>query len=246
MYLIRFFTLTVLLGWLAIAFNPYAFAQTKESTSTSSSVIEDTQETVERLIGEGKTYTLGKGDVIEITVRNQPEFSGQFVIGPDGNIQYNFVGDIKAEGLTKEELKEILTKELEKYVKIPEVSVTILAYRSKFVYILGEVGNPGKYPMKGDSVSLRDAIVAAGLPTPDAALRRVYVIKPDTTKPVYKKIDLYLLLYKGILKDNLTLTPGDLVVVPSTIPSEINKALTRLLSPISRAAVVEDLINRNR
>ena len=195
---------------------------------------------------EAGTYTLGKGDVVEITVRNQPEFSGQFAIGPDGNIQYKFVGDIKAEGLTKEELKEFLTKKLERYVKVPEVSVSIVAYRSKFVYILGEVARPGKYPMRGDTVSLRDAIIAAGLPTPDAALRRVYVIKPDTKKPVYRKVDIYLLLYKGILKDNLTLTPGDLVVVPSTIPSEINRALGRLLSPLTIAAVVEDLIDGSR
>ena len=197
-------------------------------------------------IGEGEKYTLGKGDVIEIEVRAQPEFSGKFVIGPDGCIQYRFVGDIKAEGFTKEELKEMLIEKLKRYVKIPEVSITILEYRSKFVYILGEVGRPGKYPMKGDEVDLRDAIIAAGLPTPDAALRRVYVIKPDLEKPTYKKVDLYKLLYKGILKDNLTLTPGDLVVVPATVPSEINRALGKLLSPLTRAAVVEDLIDRNR
>lgn len=197
-------------------------------------------------IGEGELYTLGKGDVIEIIVRNQPEFSGKFVIGPDGNIQYRFVGDIKAEGLTKEELKRVLVEKLKKYVKIPEVSVAILEYRSKFVYILGEVNRPGKYPMMGDKVSLRDAIIAAGLPRDTAALRRVYVIKPDKKKPVYKKVDLYKLLYKGILKEDVTLTPGDLVVVPATVPSEINKALGNLLSPLTRAAVVEDLINRNR
>ncbi len=197
-------------------------------------------------IGEGEIYTLGKGDVIEIEVRAQPEFSGKFVIGPDGCIQYRFVGDIKAEGFTKEEFKKILVEKLKKYIKVPQVSITILEYRSKFVYILGEVSRPGKYPMRGDKVTLRDAIIAAGLPTSDAALRRVYVIKPDLKKPTYKKVDLYKLLYKGILKDNLTLTPGDLVVVPATVPSEINRALGRLLSPVTRAAVVEDLINRNR
>ena len=131
-------------------------------------------------------------------------------------------------------------------MKIPQVSVAILEYRSKFVYILGEVNRPGKYPMMGDKVSLRDAIIAAGLPRDTAALRRVYVIKPDKEKPVYKKVDLYKLLYKGILKEDVTLTPGDLVVVPATVPSEINKALGNLLSPLTRAAVVEDLINRNR
>ena len=190
------------------------------------------------LIGEADSYTLGKDDIVEIFVRNQPEFSGKFSVGPDGNIQYTFVGDIKAEGLSKDELKAVLTSELEKYVKVPEVSIAIVGYFSKFVYILGEVGKPGKYPMRGDTVSLRDAIAAADLPTYNAALRRVYVIKPDTEKPVYTKVDLYKVLYKGDLSEDLTLTSGDLVVVPSTVPSEINKALTQLLSPVSRAAAV--------
>ncbi|MFH1771740.1 MAG: polysaccharide biosynthesis/export family protein [Candidatus Omnitrophota bacterium] len=196
------------------------------------------------IAGESAVYTLGKGDIVEILVRNQPEFSGIFAIGPDGNIQYNFVGDIKAEGMNKFELRDSIADNLDRYVKNPDVSVTIAQYLSKFVYILGEVGRPGKYPMKGDTVSLREAIVTAGLPTRDAALRRVYVIEPDEAKPASKKIDLFLILYKGILKDDLTLNPGDLVVVPSTVPSEINRALTNLLSPVSRAATVEALISR--
>jgi len=196
----------------------------------------------EGVLGEGQHYTLGKDDVVDITVRNQPEFSGQFIVGPDGNIQYTFVGDIKAQGLTKEELKDKIASVLVKYVRAPEVSISILAYRSKFIYVLGEVGRPGKYPMKGDAITLRDALTESGLPTRQAALRRVYVIKPDMTKPVYKKVDIYKLLYKGIMKDNVTLGPGDLVVVPSTVPSEINRALTNLLSPITRSAAVEGIV----
>jgi len=187
-------------------------------------------------IGEAlSTYTLGKGDVVNISVRNQPEFSGEFVVGPDGKIQYAFVGDLEGEGLTKEQLKQAVEKKLEKFVKGADVSVTISANRSKFVYELGEVHSPGKYPMKGDKVSLREAVVAAGLPTPFAALRRIYVINPHELLPKARKIDLYRVLYKGILKDDIDLTPGDLVVIPSTVPSEINRALTNLLSPLSQA-----------
>ena len=191
---------------------------------------------ISALSGEGSDYTLGKDDVVEILVRNQPEFSGQFVVNPEGNLQYKFVGDIPVEGLTKDQLKEILVKELTKFIKIPEVSVTVLAYQSKFVYVLGEVRAPGKYPMKGDAVSLRETLIAAGLPTPGAALRRTYVITPDELHPSYKKIDIYKILYRGIMEDDVTLAPGDLVVVPSTVPTELNRALTNLLSPFSKAA----------
>ena len=193
--------------------------------------------------GSTTDYTLGKDDIVQIIVRNQPEFSGQYVIGPDGKIQYLFVGDITAEDLTKEELQEVITEKLKKYVKLPEVSVIIAGYRSKFLYILGAVGRPGKYPMAGNEVTLRDAIFAAGVPPYHAALRRTYVINPDNKKPSYRKVDLYRLLYKGILKDNLTLKPGDLVVVPTTVPSEINKALRTLLAPFSATASTMNTID---
>lgn len=181
-------------------------------------------------------YTLGKGDIVKIDVRNQPEFSGEFIVGPDGNIQYDFVGDIKAEGLTKYELRDALSQKLERYVKGPEVSVVVAQYLSKFIYVLGEVGRPGKYPMKGDSVPLREALMAANLPTPDAALRRTYIVTPDEVKPKFQKVDIYKLLYEGKLEQDLVLAPGDVVVVPSTVPSEINRALSKLLSPFSQAA----------
>ncbi|MGD9014472.1 MAG: polysaccharide biosynthesis/export family protein [Candidatus Omnitrophota bacterium] len=192
---------------------------------------------------EGVLYTLGKDDVLEIIVQNQPEFSGPFVVGPDGKVQYSYAGDIQAEGLTKEELKAEIEKVLERFVKVPLVSIAIAEYRSKNVYILGEVHRPGKYPMKGDTISLYDAIVQAGLPTREAALRRIYVVKSDTEKPEYKKIDLYKILYKGITKDNVNLVSNDIVVVPSTVPSEINRALSNLLSPFSRARAADLMMN---
>ena len=191
----------------------------------------------EMAIGESVSeYTLGKGDRVKIEVRNQPEFTGNFVVGPDGDIQYEFAGDIKAEGLTKQELQALITEKLARYVKGPEVSVIVTHYLSKFVYVLGEVGQPGKYPMKGDMVSLREALMAAGLPTRSAALRRVWVITPDEVKPIVAKADIYKLLYEGKLEENLDLAPGDVVVVSATIPTEINRALTNMLAPFSKAA----------
>ena len=77
-------------------------------------------------VGKGP-YTLGRDDGIRIQVRNQPEFSGDFAVGPTGKIQYNYLGDIYVADLTKTELQEILTKLLEPYVRIPEVVVTIIA-----------------------------------------------------------------------------------------------------------------------
>ncbi len=191
--------------------------------------------------GDNVPYTLGKEDIVEIVVRNQPEFSGRFRIGPKGNIQYSFVGDVKAEGLNKDELKEELYKKLTKFVKNPELTVSIIGYNSKFVYILGEVGRPGKYPMRGDVISLRDAIVGAGLVTPNALLKKVLIIKSDLESPQTKKINLYEILYKGKMKNNIDLVNSDIVVVPCSLYGKVTKGLSRILTPVSQVRSVVPL-----
>ena len=184
--------------------------------------------------GDSLDYTLGKSDVVEIVVRNQPEFSGRFQIGPKGNIQYFFVGDVHVEGLTKDELKEKLYEKLTKFVKNPEISISIIGYNSKFVYILGEVGRPGKYPMKGDVISLRDAIVGAGLVSPNALTKRVLIIKSDEERPRTRKVNLHEILYKGKMKNNIELVNSDIVVVPCSLFGKVTKGFSRILTPVNQ------------
>ena len=145
--------------------------------------------------------------------------------------------------MSKEQLKQRLIKELERFVKAPELSIAITAYNSKNVYVLGEVARPGKYAMKGDVISLREAVVAAGLPTREAATKRVHIIKFNSEVPAYRKVDLYAILYKGKLADNVDLVSDDIIVVPSTIPSKINRALSTFLSPVTQGAAATALFN---
>ena len=180
------------------------------------------------IVGDGP-YTLGRDDVIQISVRNQPEFSGQFAIGFDGRIQYNYLGDIPIGGMTKYEVQQVLEKMLSKYIRVPVVNVQIVAYNSKVVYIIGAISRPGKYVMRGDVIKLREAILAAGLPTPQAAVNRVHVIKPDLNNPDVRVVNMKPILYKGQLKDDVDLYAGELIVVPSTIWSRVNLFLSSIL-----------------
>ena len=176
------------------------------------------------VVGEG-FYTLGRDDVIRIGVQNQPEFSGDFMIGFDGRIQYNYLGDIPIAGMTKYEVKQVLEQLLEQYVRVPVVNIMIVAYNSKVVYVIGEVHQPGKFIMRGDQIKLREAILAAGLPNSRAALQRVHVIQPDLEKPRVRVINVKRILYKGNLKYDIDLSAGEIVVVPSTVLSKVNDFL---------------------
>jgi len=187
------------------------------------------------IVGEGP-YTLGRDDIINISVRNQPEFSGNFSINYEGNIQYSYFGDIPVGGMTKYEVQQVIEHMLKQYVRVPAVTVQIVGYNSKVVYVVGEVNRPGKYIMRGDVIKLRETILAAGLPNRRAALSRIHLIRPDVDDPSVRVVNMKRILYKGKLEHDVDVYPGEIVVVPSTVLSKINDFLGSLLSPASRAA----------
>lgn len=197
------------------------------------------------VVGEGSNYTLGIDDVVTIIVRNQPDFSGRYIVDPEGKIQYNFVGDIPAAGKTKEELKQEIINRLTRFVRYPEVAVMISEYRSKAVYVFGYVNSPGKYAMKGDKITVKEAIVAAGLPRIDGSLKRVYVIRPseftEDKKPQTKKVDLKKLLQKGESAENFMLMPGDTLVVHQRYFDKFVNNFSRIVGPLFQASAVYEL-----
>lgn len=192
-------------------------------------------------VDEPTRYTLGPEDIIEIVVRRHTEFSGRYPINGEGKIQYKFVGDIEVAGLTKVEIRDRISQILGKFIINPDVDVTILEYRSKVIYVIGEVGAPGKYYMKSDKISLREAVVQAGLPTLSAAMRRTQLIRPDKSgKPKESLVDLYGLLYEGKLDLDQEMIPGDVLVVPATLFAKI----ARIINPIAQPVLTSDNLRR--
>ena len=182
-------------------------------------------------------YTLGPDDIIEIEVRRHPEFSGEYPINLEGKIQYKFVGDIEVSGLTKDGLKEKLEGILSEFVKEPDINITILEYLSKVIYVIGEVAKPGKYFMRADSIPVREAVVAAGLPTPASAMRKSRLITPAKEgKDTFKYVDLFKVLYEGDLTKNLEMQPGDVLYVPATVMSKVMRVLIPVTSVIGGSA----------
>lgn len=181
-------------------------------------------------------YTLGRDDVIAIVVQGQPDFTGTYVIGPTGTIQYGYLGDVQADGLTKDQLAEAITEKLKTYVRIPSVSVTIVGFNSKCVYIFGRVAQPGKYAMRGDTVRLRDAVIAAGLMVKHAKLRKVHIVKSAATNPTYRTVDLFKIIYNGKMEQDVELVNGDVVVVPTTVWGGISDFISDVFSPAASVA----------
>ena len=99
-----------------------------------------------------------------------------YLVGSDGTIQFPILGNVKAEGLTKDQLKTSIQKKLQdqELLKGPIVSVRFLNFR---VTVLGEVKNPTAIDVPSEKISLLEAIGLAGDLTIYAKRDNVLVIR---------------------------------------------------------------------
>jgi polysaccharide export outer membrane protein len=105
-------------------------------------------------------YKLGAGDQIRIIVFGSEDLSGEFEVGPQGDIAYPLIGTIKAGGKTLPEVEQEIANKLKPdYLKDPRVNVEVLNYRPFFV--LGEVRRPGSFPYQS-GMNVQNAIALAG------------------------------------------------------------------------------------
>lgn len=109
-------------------------------------------------------YKIGPKDLFEIKVQEVPELARLSVrVSEDGSITIPLAGSIKIEGLTKDQVENLIASTLieRKLVLNPHVSVFIREYQSQTVYLIGAVTKPGTCPLVG-RLTLLDVISKAG------------------------------------------------------------------------------------
>ncbi len=185
---------------------------------------------------KNSTYTLGATDVIEVTVMRHPEVSGKYIINKEGKIQYEFIGDVLLAGLTKEQAAEMLAKSLSTYIINPQITVKISEFNSKVVYVVGEVANPGRIIMRGDTITVREALLEAGLPLLSGKTTHASMFTPTAGNVKRLKVDVYALLYEGDLRQNFIMQPGDTLYVPPTFWAKAMRVINPVAQPIGSAA----------
>ena len=100
-----------------------------------------------------------------------------FLVGDDGTIGLHYLGSIKAEGLTRKQLKEKLQTDLLPYMKEPIVNVQ---YINKKVTVLGEVGKPQILQLTEEQTPLLEVLVNSGDVTKNADKRSITIIREDS------------------------------------------------------------------
>lgn len=154
-------------------------------------------------------YRVGKRDVLEIRIWNQPELSGPYRVNENGKIKLPLVGELKVAGYGVEEITSILEKRFADYIKNPQILVAVKEYAAKKVYLLGEVKNPGVYPLLEPTTTLQLISMAGGF-NPTALLEASYIIRSGKVYPV----NLQDVLFNGEVKQNFYLEDGDIIFIP--------------------------------
>lgn len=179
-------------------------------------------------------YTVGVGDVLQITVWDHPEFAEALgaqsnnvaraadptpgvIVDQDGNIQFPYVGSLQVAGLRTEEIQRSLTAGLSRYFTHPQVTVRIASFRSKKIYLDGEIHNPGAVPLTDIPMNFFEAVAGGGGFTAAADQSRVELVRRGVTY----QIDFSKMLQEGINPSQLVLRDGDFVRVLARNDSNI-------------------------
>jgi len=157
-------------------------------------------------------YILGETDTIVVNVWKESNLTGGLTIRPDGRISLPLIGDLPAAGLTPMALASEIADHLKKFMNDPTVTVTVTAANSRRITFIGEVGHPGALQLTR-SMTMLQAIAAAGGVTPYANKRKIYILRGDQGKQQKIPFDYNKALKKGDMQ-GVTPRSGDTVVVP--------------------------------
>jgi polysaccharide export outer membrane protein len=137
------------------------------------------------------TYPLGTGDVVRITVFQQPDMTTETRITESGTLTFPLLGQVEVAGLNTKELEAKIANLLKArgFVKDPQVTATISLFKSRQISIIGHVGRAGRYPLEEGSYTLTEAIALAGGVTEDAA-DEVLLLRQRDGKTITVAVDL--------------------------------------------------------
>ncbi len=183
----------------------------KQKTAPASS---DAPKAVPATAVDVKTYKIGPGDLLAISVWKEPELTQKVPVRPDGMITMPLVGDLKAAGTTPLELQSTLEEKLKAFISSPAVTVIVEEVRSKMFNVLGQVQRPGAFGLAGHMTVL-DGLAMAGGFKDFAKTKKIYVMRKMADGTVQRLPFNYNEVVKGKnTEQNVELESHDTIVVP--------------------------------
>jgi len=171
-------------------------------------------------------YRIGETDLLKISVFRVPELSfDEIRVDSSGNIQIPLIGTVQAAGLTSAELSASLARQLgARYLRNPQVTVTVVQAASQKITIDGAVTQPGVYEMRGRTTLMQAVAMARG-PSGNADLSSVAVFRTINGQRMVAVFDLGA-IRNGAAEDPVVLGEDIIVVDTSRLNASLRAAIS--------------------
>jgi len=197
----------------------------------------------------GGEYLIGPGDVLQIIVWDHPELTsptGDFggpassgrLVSAKGTIYYPYIGEMNVAGLSAPQLRQQLINGLSRVISKPQVDVSVFAYRSKRVQVIGEVASPGLVMLDDTVKGVLEALNERGGLSPTASRRGLKLIRDGKAYSV--DMSGFLSASSGRSPQNPMLLPGDVILVPHRDAERVvvlGEVSNQLLMPLDQLNV---------
>jgi polysaccharide export outer membrane protein len=163
-------------------------------------------------------YVIGPGDNVNILVWRNPEVSMTVPVRPDGKITTPLVEDLPASGKSATQLARDIEQALAKFIQQPVVTVIVTNFVGTYdeqIRVIGQAAKPQALAYR-KGMSLMDVLIAVGGVTEFASGNRAQLIRNVDGKQEKLAVRLDDLLKSGDLSANLSMRPGDVLVIPES------------------------------
>jgi len=167
---------------------------------------------------EPSEYRIGPGDTLQVFVWNQPELTVTVPVRPDGMISTPLISGVPAEGKTASQLAKDLEVALSEFVRNPTVSVMVTGFVGAYadqIRVVGQAAKPQSLSYRAN-MTLLDVMIAVGGLAEFAAGNRAVLVRTVDGKQTRTTVRLRDLLDKGDIAANVTMRPGDVLIIPES------------------------------
>lgn len=177
-------------------------------------------------------YAVRFPDRVEVIHESRPEFSGEYLIQPDGNLQLPEYGVVRATGLNTTQIAENVARETGSQANTVKCRVTVC--RSRYIQLFGPVnGDARAIPYQGNETVVEFLRRAGGV-SKSAEPRKAWIVRDNIAvglPPQRLEVDLQAILLKNDPTTNYQVQPNDEIYVEPTRRSEAARLLPDWLKP---------------
>lgn len=168
----------------------------------------------QKISTQSGTYLVQAGDILSINVWKEEGLQLEVLVRPDGGLSFPLAGHINAQGKSLNDIEQVISERLSKYITDPVVTVTASQLLGNKIFVIGKVGSPGEFIINRD-IDVMQALSMAGGMTPFSDVNDIKILRRDQ----YGHQQAIEFRYGDVedgddLEQNIILKSGDVVIVP--------------------------------